>query len=101
MSETYSNSMFTMHKEKNLTNGKSHKNGSCEENTAIVEMSNCYRSILENVGENPMREGLLKTPLRASKAMMFFTKGYTESLTGKICDILSSHTDINFPLNCH
>jgi len=78
-----------MHSDK-LTNGKSLKNGKCDDeadNSVVSEMSNCYRSLLESVGENPMREGLLKTPQRASKALLFFTKGYTESLTGKIVNL--------------
>ena len=35
-----------------------------------------YLTILKEVGENPKREGLIKTPERASKAMQFLTQGY-------------------------
>uniref|UniRef100_A0A182PIE8 GTP cyclohydrolase 1 n=1 Tax=Anopheles epiroticus TaxID=199890 RepID=A0A182PIE8_9DIPT len=46
-------------------------------------MSKSYRMLLSSLGEDPERQGLLKTPERAAKAMLFFTKGYDQSLEGK------------------
>lgn len=44
------------------------------------KMVDCYRGILEAVGEDITREGLVKTPSRAAAAMQFFTQGYQLSL---------------------
>eukprot|EP00762_Andalucia_godoyi_P006381 ANDGO_05859.mRNA.1 GTP cyclohydrolase 1 len=46
----------------------------------IERMAAAYRTIIECMGEDPTREGLLKTPMRAAKAMAFFTKGYQEDV---------------------
>ena len=47
--------------------------------------------ILKELGENPGRDGLHKTPHRVSKAMRFFTQGYeqdpAEILTGALFDV--------------
>ena len=45
---------------------------------ALEELKVHYREILRLLGEDPEREGLLKTPERVAKAMSFITKGYTE-----------------------
>lgn len=42
------------------------------------EVQERYKTIIEELGENPDREGLLKTPERASKAMQFLTQGYDQ-----------------------
>lgn len=39
-------------------------------------LSSHYKSILENIGEEAEREGLLKTPERAAKAIQYLTHGY-------------------------
>jgi GTP cyclohydrolase I len=42
----------------------------------IKKLSYHYKEILGLLGEDPEREGLLKTPERVSRAMQFLTKGY-------------------------
>lgn len=43
------------------------------------ELKKHYEAILSLIGENPAREGLVKTPERVAKAMQFLTQGYEQS----------------------
>ena len=42
------------------------------------------RNLLKEIGENPDREGLLKTPYRVAKTWKLFSKGYNQNLEGII-----------------
>jgi GTP cyclohydrolase I len=42
----------------------------------IDSLSAKYKQVLEEIGENPEREGLLKTPERVAKSLLYLTHGY-------------------------
>src|SRR5208283_4338641 len=43
-------------------------------------MDQYFRKLIESIVENPNREGLLKTPLRAARAFEFMTQGYKKNV---------------------
>ena len=53
---------------------------------ALGELQEHYQRILTLLGEDPSREGLLKTPGRVAKAMLTLTKGYSMDP----CEVLQS-----------
>jgi GTP cyclohydrolase I len=46
----------------------------------IARMEETFRNLLEAVGEDVHREGLVRTPVRAAKAFDFLTNGYRQDL---------------------
>ncbi|GJE91077.1 GTP cyclohydrolase I [Phanerochaete sordida] len=62
-------------------------NATPEERAAREEkLAGAVRTLLECIGEDPDREGLVRTPTRYAQALMFLTKGYEERLTDIIND---------------
>ena len=56
-------------------------------------MEEHYRAIIQALGEDPAREGLLRTPHRAAKAMEFLTQGYHQDLQKVVNNAIFSTTN--------
>ncbi len=56
-----------------------------EEN--VYAIAEHYKAILHLLGEDPDREGLADTPMRAAKAMLFFTKGYDDTIENAVSKV--------------
>ncbi|ANT65186.1 GTP cyclohydrolase 1 [Prosthecochloris sp. CIB 2401] len=49
------------------------------ENRIVEQLSGAVTTLLEGLGEDPYREGLVKTPERVAKSLRFLTKGYRQN----------------------
>ena len=54
----------------------------------LDELAATYHRVLELLGEDPTRDGLLKTPMRVAKAMQTLTRGYTQDAHKVLTDAL-------------
>ncbi len=59
-------------------NQKTEKNSLTLPESALKEIQSSVHRILQLLGEDSEREGLVKTPLRVARAMQFLTSGYTQ-----------------------
>ncbi|MBP3688989.1 MAG: GTP cyclohydrolase I FolE [Bacteroidaceae bacterium] len=59
-------------------NQKTEKNSQTLPESALKEIQSSVHRILQLLGEDSEREGLVKTPLRVARAMQFLTSGYTQ-----------------------
>lgn len=57
----------------------------------VAEIAQHYKKIIELIGEDPEREGLVKTPVRAAKALLDVTRGYREDPERIIKSAVFSH----------
>ncbi len=57
----------------------------------IEELSRHYRAIIELIGEDASREGLVKTPMRAAKALYYATSGYREDAKALMREAVFEH----------
>jgi hypothetical protein len=55
-----------------------------DETKRIARIASHVTEILKELGEDPSRQGILKTPERYAKALLFLTRGYQQSLPGII-----------------
>lgn len=55
-----------------------------EKAASQTRLAAAVRTVLECIGEDPDREGLLRTPERYAQALMWMTRGYEERLAGMI-----------------
>jgi hypothetical protein len=55
-----------------------------------TRLAAAVRTVLECIGEDPDREGLLRTPERYAQALMWMTRGYEERLAGIIITLTLS-----------
>jgi GTP cyclohydrolase IA len=64
------------------------------EEKITTELTESYRQSLTLLGEDPEREGLLKTPERVAKAMQFLTQGYDQDAKA-ILDSAKFHEEVS------
>lgn len=60
-------------------NSRSYEKKEIYNDSVTNDLATEFSSVIKLIGENNEREGLLKTPSRAAKALQFLTQGYNEN----------------------
>ncbi len=63
-------------------------NPEIEYRAGLEELASHYTEIIKLLGEDPQRDGLLKTPMRVAKAMQILTRGYQQDPHKVLTDAL-------------
>lgn len=63
-------------------------NPETEYRAGLDELAGHYHDILTLLGEDPSRDGLVKTPMRVAKAMQILTRGYSQDPNKVLTDAL-------------
>ena len=63
-------------------------NPEIEYRAGLEELASHYTEIIKLLGEDPQRDGLLKTPMRVAKAMQILTRGYLQDPHKVLTDAL-------------
>jgi GTP cyclohydrolase I len=91
-----------MHKVKSNTISATKPRGSAKSKNSVIEIQSSsrentiapnVRAIIEALGDDPERDGLLRTPARAEKALQYLTSGYSADL-GRIVN--GALFDVNY-----
>ena len=72
--------VVTTRLDRNTHDGQEAKIQPTSNDESMDRMEEAVYTMLEELGEDPEREGLLKTPKRVAEAMKFLTQGYNQSL---------------------
>lgn len=64
----------------------------------VSQVAEHYKAILELIGEDSMREGLVKTPMRAAKALVDITSGYEQDAKALVESAMFEYSGSNIVL---
>ena len=67
-----------------MTSDNDSVDGDSQQTRRVASLAAAFGNILEFIGEDPSRQGLLKTPIRAAESILHLTKGYRETVAGSL-----------------